>query len=202
MFGSLVRRRTWQRVRRKRKKHIRKKSDLVNPFFTTTAQPKFIARITTSNGDVVSIWRPQVPGTKMILGDVVMKGNNPPEKMTVVDPAKVLNSRSEVQREWVKRAAIFKSVWDNGKVYMWRPVVPTVPARFLQRKHLHPLGWIFTTSPAPPDLENVSCFASTMIHLSTYHMFQQRIIHPGLTQLHSNAATHRYVSYTRNIYSR
>ena len=91
----------------------------------------------------------------MILGDVIMEGNKPPEKMTVVDPAKVLNSRSEVQREWVKRAALFKSVWDNGKVYMWRPVVPIVPARYLQRKHLHPLGWIFTTSPAPPDIENV-----------------------------------------------
>ena len=51
MIPSLVRRRTWQRVRRKRKKRIRKKSDLVNPFFTTTAQPRFIARITTSNGD-------------------------------------------------------------------------------------------------------------------------------------------------------
>ena len=70
--------------------------------------------------------------------------------MVAVDPIKVLNSRSEIQREWVKRVFSFNSVWDNGKVFLWRPVVPTVAARFLQRKRLHPLGWIFTTSPAPP----------------------------------------------------
>lgn len=52
----------------------------------------------------------------MILGDVVMQGNHPPDKMTIVDPAKVLKSRSEEQREWVKRVGLFQSVWDNGKV--------------------------------------------------------------------------------------
>ena len=111
-----MRRRTWQRVRRKRKPRIRKKTDLINPFLTTTERPTFIARITATNGDVLSIWRPQVPGTKMILGDVMMKGNLPPDKMTIVDPAKVLKSRSEDQREWIKRAVRFQSVWDNGKV--------------------------------------------------------------------------------------
>ena len=116
VLGSLVRRRRWQRVRRKRKQRVRKKTDLINPFLTTTAQPRFIARITASNGDVLSIWRPSAPGTKMILGDVVMQGNHPPDKMTIVDPAKVLKSRSEEQREWVKRVGLFQSVWDNGKV--------------------------------------------------------------------------------------
>lgn len=116
VVGSLVRRRTWQRVRRKRKQRIRKKTDLVNPFLTTTVQPVFIARITASNGDVLSIWRPRVPGTKMILGDVVMREKYPPDKMTIVDPAKVQKARSEDQREWVKRVGKFQSVWDNGKV--------------------------------------------------------------------------------------
>ena len=37
--------------------------------------------------------------------------------------------------------------------YMWRPLVPHV--RLHGTKQLHPLGWIFTTSPAPPDIENV-----------------------------------------------
>ena len=105
---------------RKRKQRIRKKTDLINPFLSTTVQPKFIARITASNGDVLSVWRPRVPGTKMILGDVVMNGNYPPDKMTIVDPTKVLKSRSEEQRQWVRRAGLFKSVWDNGKVYVGR----------------------------------------------------------------------------------
>ena len=61
-----------------------------------------------------------------------------------------------LQREWVQRVVSFKSVWDNGKVYLWRPVVPVVAARILQRKKLHPLGWIFTTTPAQPDIENVA----------------------------------------------
>jgi hypothetical protein len=56
----------------------------------------------------------------MILGDVMMKGNHPPDKMTIVDPAKVLKSRSDEQHEWVKRAGLFQSVWDNGKVYVGR----------------------------------------------------------------------------------
>jgi hypothetical protein len=158
-FGSLVRRRTWQRTRKKRAKRVRKNTDLANPFFTTTQLPRFVARIATgtkdSPGPILSVWRPVVAGTKMILGDIVVEGDKPPEKMVAVDPVKVLNSRSEIQREWVKRVFSFNSVWDNGKVFLWRPVVPTVPARFLQRKHLHPLGWIFTTSPAPPDIENV-----------------------------------------------
>ena len=155
VLGSLVRRRTWQRVRRKRPKRVRKNTDLANPFFTTTALPRFVARITTENNEVLSIWRPNVPGTKMILGDIIIEGDKPPSKMVAVDPIKVQNSRSEIQREWVKRVFSFNSVWDNGKVFLWRPVVPTVAARFLQRKRLHPLGWIFTTSPAPPDIENV-----------------------------------------------
>ena len=54
--------------------------------------------------------------------------------MVAVDPAKVQNSRSEIQREWVQRVFSFNSVWDNGKVFLWRPVVPTIPARFLQHK--------------------------------------------------------------------
>ena len=56
----------------------------------------------------------------MILGDVMMTGNHPPDKMTIVDPAKVLKARSEEQREWVKRASLFQSIWDNGKVYVGR----------------------------------------------------------------------------------
>ena len=56
----------------------------------------------------------------MILGDVVMKEKFPPDKMTIVDPAKVQKARSEEQREWVKRVARFQSVWDNGKVCVSR----------------------------------------------------------------------------------
>ena len=158
-FGSLVRKRTWQRVRRKRPKRVRKNTDLANPFFTTSQLPRFVARIATGTpekpGPVLSIWRPVVAGSKMILGDILIEGDKPPETMVAVDPAKVQNSRSEIQREWVQRVFSFNSVWDNGKVFLWRPVVPTIPARFLQHKRLLPLGWIFTTSPAPPDIENV-----------------------------------------------
>lgn len=155
-FGALVRRRVWQRARRKVKRRMRKNTDLANPFFTTTAAPRFVARITTTAGEVLSIWRPVVPGSKMILGDCVMEGEQPPEKMVAVDPLKIAHARSAIQREWVQRVVSFKSVWDNGKVYLWRPVVPVVAARILQRKKLHPLGWIFTTTPAQPDIENVA----------------------------------------------
>eukprot|EP01043_Picozoa_sp_COSAG02_P055238 COSAG02_NODE_6375_length_3615_cov_1.820250_1_plen_1148_part_10 len=158
-FGSLVRKRTWQRTRRKRPKRVRKNTDLANPFFTTSQLPRFVARVTTGTlekpGPVLSIWRPVVAGSKMILGDILVEGDKPPETMVAVDPAKVQNSRSEIQREWVQRVFSFNSVWDNGKVFLWRPVVPTIPTRFLQRKRLLPLGWIFTTSPSPPDIENV-----------------------------------------------
>lgn len=158
-FGSLVRKRTWYRIRRKRPKRVRRNTDLANPFFTTSELPQFVARITTGTaekpGPVLSIWRPVVAGSKMILGDVLIEGDDPPANIVAVDPAKVQSSRSEIQREWVQRVFAFNSVWDNGKVFLWRPVVPTIPARFLQRKRLLPLGWIFTTSPTPPDIENV-----------------------------------------------
>lgn len=115
-MGTLVRRRTWQRERRKRQLRIRK-ADGVNPFICITAQPTFIARFTANNGDVLSVWRPRVLGSSLIMGDVVTKGNLPPDKMTAVDHAKVLNSRSENFRESVKRVTLFRPVWNNGKVY-------------------------------------------------------------------------------------
>ena len=43
-----------------------------------------------------------------------------------------------------------------GSVWAWRPVPPSIPSQLLRKKRLQPLGWVFTTTAAPPDVENIA----------------------------------------------
>lgn len=49
------------------------------------------------------------------------------------------------------------------RVWAWRPVPPSVPPRLLRKKRLQPLGWVFTTTAAPPDVENVAVVSEAFL---------------------------------------
>jgi hypothetical protein len=49
------------------------------------------------------------------------------------------------------------------RVWAWRPIPPTVPPQLLRKKRLQPLGWVFTTTAAPPDVENVAVVSEAFL---------------------------------------
>ena len=49
------------------------------------------------------------------------------------------------------------------RVWAWRPNPPSVPPQLLKKKRLQPLGWVFTTTAAPPDVENVAVVSEAFL---------------------------------------
>lgn len=49
------------------------------------------------------------------------------------------------------------------RVWAWRPIPPSVPPQLLRKKRLQPLGWVFTTTVAPPDVENVAVVSEAFL---------------------------------------
>ena len=60
-------------------------------------------------------------------------------------------------------ASVANVLYCCTRVWAWRPIPPSVPPQLLRKKRLQPLGWVFTTTVAPPDVENVAVVSEAFL---------------------------------------
>jgi hypothetical protein len=58
---------------------------------------------------------------------------------------------------------VTNALYSCTRVWAWRPIPPSVPPQLLRKKRLQPLGWVFTTTAAPPDVENVAVVSEAFL---------------------------------------